>query len=47
MGKRRGRKNKGKEGSKWKPLFIPFDSKFTQNAISAGNAENHQENEVN
>ena len=45
MGKCCGRKNKGK-ANKWKPLLKSFDSKFTQNAISADNAENHQDNDV-
>ena len=46
MGKRRGRRNKGK-ANKWKPLLIPFESIFLQDAISADNAENLQENDVN
>ena len=46
MGKRRVKRNKGNK-NKWKPLLIPFESKFTENATSADNAENHQENDVN
>ena len=48
MGKhrRRGRNNKGRENSKYKPILVPFESKFTQNAISADDAENQQVNDV-
>ena len=48
MGKHRhrGRNNKGRENSKYKPILVPFESKFTQNAVSADDAENQQENDV-
>ena len=48
MGKhrRRGRNNKGRENSKYKPILVPFESNFTQNAISAEDAENQKENDV-
>ena len=48
MGKnrRRGRNGKGREFSKYKPILVPFESKFTQNAISADDAQNQQVNDV-